>query len=165
MYDVRRGGGFSFKELSPCSAKAANRRVASLLLGLGSGVQTRCFKCVSTESTYWAWYFSDDWKLTNKLTLNLGLRYELEIPRHERYNRVNVFDANVASPLAGPSGLTNLKGGLVFAGVNGTSAQQFQADKNNLAPRLGFAYQAAERSSGAVAVFSMRRRCAPRAAR
>ena len=143
-------GNFTFDKTftqgpNPNAATAiAGDGMASMLLGLGSGVQTRCFKCVSTQSTYWAWYFADDWKLTGKLTLNLGLRYELEIPRHERYNRVNVFDTNVASPLAGPAGLPNLKGGLVFAGVNGTSPQQFQADKNNLAPRFGFAYQAAK---------------------
>ncbi|MBI3682311.1 MAG: TonB-dependent receptor [Acidobacteria bacterium] len=116
--------------------------MASMLLGLGGGVMTKCFKCVSTQSTYWAWYVADDWKVSNKLTLNLGLRYELEIPRHERYNRINVFDPLAASPLAGPAGSPNLKGGLVFAGVSGVSAQQFEADRNNFAPRFGFAYQA-----------------------
>ena len=143
-------GNFTFDKTltqgpNPNAATAvAGDGIATLLLGSGGGVQTRCFKCVSTQSTYWAWYFADDWKIGRKLTLNLGLRYELEIPRHERYNRVNVFDPNVASPLAGPSGLPNLKGGLVFAGVNGVSAQQFPADTNNFAPRLGFAYQAAQ---------------------
>jgi hypothetical protein len=124
------------------ATNTAGDPMASFLLGAGTGVMTKCFKCVSTQSTYWAWYFADDWKLTSKLTLNLGLRYELEIPRHERYNRINVFDPNVPSPLAGPAGLPNLKGGLVFAGVNGVSAQQFDADRNNFAPRFGFAYQA-----------------------
>ncbi|HTM47356.1 MAG TPA: TonB-dependent receptor [Bryobacteraceae bacterium] len=142
-------GNFTFDKTftqgpNPNAATAiAGDGMASMLLGLGGGIQTRCFKCVSTQSTYWAWYFSDDWKVTGKLTLNLGLRYELEVPRHERYNRVNVFDAGVASPLAGPAGLPGLKGGLVFAGVNGVSPQQFQTDRNNLAPRLGFAYQVA----------------------
>ncbi|MBI4909050.1 MAG: carboxypeptidase regulatory-like domain-containing protein [Acidobacteria bacterium] len=124
------------------ASNTAGDGMASLLLGLGNGVLTRCFKCVSTQSMYYGWYFSDDWKVTNKLTLNLGLRYELEIPRHERYNRVNVFDPFVTSPLASRAGLPNLKGGLVFAGVNGESAQQFPADTNNWAPRFGFAYQA-----------------------
>ena len=125
------------------ATQIAGDGIASFLLGLGSGVQTRCFKCVSTQSTYWGWYFADDWKVSRKLTLNLGLRYELEVPRHERYNRVNVFDPNIASPLAGPAGLPDLKGGLIFAGVNGAPTQQFQTDRNNFAPRLGFAYQAA----------------------
>ncbi len=121
----------------------AGDAIASLLLGLGSGgTFTKCFKCVSTQSTYWAGYFGDDWKVSGKLTLNLGLRYELETPRTERYNRLNVFDPNVASPLAGPAGLPNLQGGLVFAGVNGNSRRQFPVDANNFAPRFGFAYQA-----------------------
>ncbi|MBI4876319.1 MAG: carboxypeptidase regulatory-like domain-containing protein [Acidobacteria bacterium] len=116
--------------------------MASFLVGVGDGTLTKCFKCVSTQSTYWGWYFSDDWKATGTLTLNLGIRYELEIPRHERYNRVNVFNPDVPSPLAGPAGLPNLKGGLEFAGVEGRSSQQFPADRNNFAPRFGFAYQA-----------------------
>lgn len=141
-------GNFSFDKTftqgpNPNAASAvAGDGMASFLLGLGSGVMTKCFKCVSTQSTYWAWYFADDWKVSNKLTFNLGLRYELEIPRHERYNRVNVFDAEAASPLSGPAGLPSLRGGLVFAGVNGVSPQQFDADRNNFAPRAGFAYQA-----------------------
>ena len=126
------------------ASQVAGDGMASFLLGLGSGTMTKCFKCVSTQSTYWAWYFADDWKPTRKLTLNLGLRYDLEIPRHERYNRVNVFDQLVASPLAGPSGIGALRGGLLFAGIGGMSAQQFPADKNNLAPRFGFAYQVAK---------------------
>jgi hypothetical protein len=140
-------GNFTFDKTftqgpNPNAATAiAGDGIASFLLGLGGGTQTRCFKCVSTQSTYWAWYVADDWKVSRKLTLNIGLRYELEIPRHERYNRVNVFDPYVGSPLAGPAGLPNLKGGLVFAGINGASAQQFGTDSNNLAPRLGFAYQ------------------------
>jgi hypothetical protein len=141
-------GNFSFNRTATQgpnpnqASQVAGDGMASFLLGLGSGTLTKCFKCVSTQSTYWAWYFADDWKLTNKLTLNLGVRYELEIPRHERYNRVNVFDTQVASPLAAKSGLANLRGGLIFAGTEGMSAQQFPADKNNVAPRFGFAYQA-----------------------
>ncbi len=140
-------GNFSFDKSftqgpNPNAATAiAGDGMASMLLGLGSGTMTKCFKCVSTQSTYWAIYFADDWKLNSKLTLNLGIRYELEVPRIERYNRVNVFDPLVASPLAGPSGLSGLTGGLQFAGVGGFSRQQFDTDKNNIAPRFGFAYQ------------------------
>lgn len=118
--------------------------IASFLLGLGSGTVTKGFKDVATQSTYWAGYLGDDWKVTGRLTFNLGVRYEVDVPRTERYNRINVFDPTVASPLAGPTGIANLRGGLEFVGVDGRSRQQFPTDRNNWAPRFGFAYEAAK---------------------
>ena len=43
---------------------------------------------VSTQSPYWGLFVQDDIKVSRSLTINLGLRYELEIPRSERYNRL-----------------------------------------------------------------------------
>jgi hypothetical protein len=120
----------------------AGDAIASFLVGLGAGTYTKGFKGVSTQSTYWGFYFGDDWKVSQKLTLNLGIRYEFETPRTERYDRVNVFNPTVASPLAGPAGLPNLVGGLEFAGVDGRGRRQFPTDSNNIAPRFGFAFQA-----------------------
>ena len=54
---------------------------------------------------------------------------------------MNYFDPTVASPLAGPSGIPGLKGGIVFVGINGQGPRQFSTAWNNVAPRLGFAYQ------------------------
>ncbi|MGH9719352.1 MAG: TonB-dependent receptor, partial [Bryobacteraceae bacterium] len=122
------------------ASAAAGDAIASLLLGLGGGTYTKGFKGVSTQSTYWGFYFGDDWKATRRLTLNLGIRYEFEPPRTERYDRVNVFNPSVPSPLAGPAGIPNLVGGLQFAGVEGRSRRQFPIDSNNIAPRFGFAY-------------------------
>ena len=119
--------------------------LASFLLGIGGGVYTKGFKGVSTQSTYYGWYIADDWKLSARLTLNLGLRYELDVPRTERYNRMNYFDALAPSPLAGPAGLAGLTGGLVFVGVEGRDRRQFPTDRDNWAPRFGFAYQATRR--------------------
>lgn len=128
---------------NPNAASAiAGDTMGSFLLGLAaSGTLTKQFKAVGTVSNYYAWYIADDWKVSRKLTLNLGLRYELDVPRVERYNRMNYFDPLAPSPLAGPSGLANLTGGLVFVGVDGNSRRQFPTDANNWAPRFGFAYQ------------------------
>jgi hypothetical protein len=125
---------------SAASATAGNG-FASLLLGTGSGDLIQNFKDVAAQSFYHAFYIQDDWRATRKLTLNLGLRYDLDTPRTERYNRMNYFDPFIPSPLAKPAGLPDLRGGLVFVGVNGASPYQYNWDRNNLAPRFGFAYQ------------------------
>lgn len=112
-----------------------------MLLGIGSGTMTQNSKIADTTSYYYAWYFADDWKVSRKLTLNLGFRYEVEVPRTERHNRMNYFDPNVPSPLAGPAGLPGLTGGIVFVGVNGIGPLQFPIPWKEAAPRLGFAYE------------------------
>jgi hypothetical protein len=69
----------------------------------------------------------------------LGLRYELETPYTERYNRDSYgFDPNAPSPLKVPG--LDLRGGILFAGVNGNPRGQGNLDTNNFAPRFGFAW-------------------------
>jgi len=93
-------------------------------------------------------YLQDDWRVTKKLTLNLGLRYDLDTPRTERYDRMNYFDPGASSPLASKvPGYSNLTGGLVFVGINGRPRSQYKRDNNNVAPRFGFAYQVSSTTS------------------
>lgn len=139
-------GGFSFPtswtqgpDPNAASANSGNG-FASLLVGMGSGYMTQDYKNVATQSYYLAEYLQDDWRITPKLTLNLGVRYDLDSPRTERFNRMNYFDPTVASPFA--SEVPGLTGGLVFVGVNGKSRHQYDVDWNNVAPRIGFAYAA-----------------------
>lgn len=99
---------------------------------------------IASENYQFAGYFQDNWRATNKLTLNFGLRYEVTLPRTERHNRQNWFDPNVTSPLqvpgVGPNGGDGpLVGGEVFA----SSAQRkiVDTDWKDWQPRFGFAYQ------------------------
>lgn len=119
------------------SANAGNS-TATMLLGLGSGSLIQNFKDVAAQSFYTALYFQDDWRVTNRLTLNLGIRYDLDSPRTDRYDRMNYFDPSAMTMLPG---FGELRGGLMFVGVNGSSRHQYNWDTNNFAPRIGFAYQ------------------------
>jgi hypothetical protein len=101
-------------------------------------------------------FFQDNWKVTRKLTLNLGLRYEFETPESERYNRaVMGFNPSAEQPWAeqvmanyalnptpeiAPSQFL-LTGGLTFPGVGGHGQSLYHADYAEVEPRLGFAYQ------------------------
>jgi len=113
--------------------------LASLLIGFpqgGSGYGIDV--AVTTQNTAHAWFVQDNWRPTSRLTLNLGLRYELTLPRTERYNRMSWVDPNAASPLQVP-GLPQLNGGLVFASDQQRSP--YEVDTMNFAPRIGLAYR------------------------
>ena len=141
-------GVFSFSPAftqgpDPLRASAtAGNTMASFLLGTAASGSAAISATVDYQTLYYAGYIQDDFKISNRLTLNLGLRYEFETPRTERYNRLSYFDPSAANPIAAQVGVPNLKGGLRFAGVNGNSRYWSQPDTNNFGPRFGFAYRA-----------------------
>lgn len=148
VWEARNAGAFSFtagftQGPNPVAASAtAGYGFASFLLGAGSaGNLLQGWKNVASASTYHGFYVQDDWRLTSKLTLNLGVRYDFDVPRTERYNRMNWFDPDVPSPLNNTPGYANLTGGVKFVGVDGNPRRQFDGDWNNIAPRVGLAYQ------------------------
>jgi hypothetical protein len=112
--------------------------MASFLMGLGNGSLDNNTG-VSIINKYYGFFLQDDFRVSSRLTLNMGLRYEFETPRTERYDRATRgFDVNATSPLR-PFGQT-YRGGLVYAGVNGVDRGIYNPDRNNFAPRFGFAY-------------------------
>ena len=164
VWEARSAGTFNFaagftQGPNPNQASStAGHSMASLLLGAGTtgNVLIRNWKNVASQSFYHGLYVQDDWRITSRLTLNLGLRYDLDLPRTERFNRMNWFDENATSPLAKiVPGFPNLRGGVRFVGVDGNPRTQFNKDLNNWAPRIGFAYQAGEKTAlrGAFGLF------------
>src|SRR5579859_2478286 len=102
---------------------------------------------VAGQQIYRGFYVDDTFRITNKLTLNLGLRYELQGPWSERFNRQSQFDPNAQSWLANPTvtagllnvaGLPGLKGDVSLVGTG--QRTNIPLPKDNVAPRLGFAY-------------------------
>src|SRR5262249_27812825 len=111
--------------------------IASLLLGYGGSGGINIQPAVADLSKETAFYFQDDWRVFPKLTINLGLRYEWSTPYAERYNRVQFSDFYGDSGITVPGFSGPLKGITEFAG-NGK--RNLPADRNNVAPRLGIAY-------------------------
>ncbi|HYA26038.1 MAG TPA: TonB-dependent receptor [Terriglobales bacterium] len=126
---------------------------ASILTGYALGASIHLVPAVADKSKETAFYALDDWKVTPKLTLNLGLRYEWSTPYSERYNRetfsnftgdtgINIpvnRDASGMFPYLGQIG--EVMGTTVFPTSGHRNAN---VDRNNFAPRLGFAYQLAQ---------------------
>ena len=53
----------------------------------------------ATEDRQYAWYRQENWKVNHRLTLNLGLRYDVSMPRTDRFNRQNWLDLDAAFPV------------------------------------------------------------------
>ncbi|MCX6602565.1 MAG: carboxypeptidase regulatory-like domain-containing protein, partial [Acidobacteria bacterium] len=109
---------------------------ASFLLGAASGGGFRYPGDTAFQWPYYAWYAQDDFKVSKKLTLNIGLRYELPIPKIERNGKNSNFCPTCPNAAAG-----GLPGAMVIAGVNGAPERFGDTRKNAFGPRLGFAYQ------------------------
>lgn len=112
--------------------------VASFLLGYPSSATESTNVSNAYQQVYYAGFVQDDWRLTPKLTLNYGLRWDYESPMSERNNQQNAgFCFTCASPLQA-TGL-NLTGGLLF--TNSSHRNPYKQDFDNWQPRVGVAYQ------------------------
>jgi len=143
------GGSFGFNKLFTSKAGVGGNEIASLLLGLpASGSAPHDPAEFEWFTRYWGGYVQDDWRVTPKFTLNYGLRLEHEDGLREVQNRQTVgFDRNATNPVDGlvpkagtPLAGKTLKGGLIYAGVNGAPEQQGNPKKIKPAPRVGATY-------------------------
>jgi hypothetical protein len=145
------GGSFNFNRLTTSGYDAAGNSLnqtgdpfASFLLGQ---VQTASFtipQFVTFTGNYTSTYINDDIKLTSRLNLTFGLRFDYQMPWTERHNNFSTFDQNAPNPGAG-----GIPGALVFAGEGaGRSGRRIFDDVpiDAFGPRFGFAYRMTDRT-------------------
>jgi hypothetical protein len=92
----------------------------------------------ATANKQFGSFVQDNWRVNDKLTLNLGLRYDIDMPRTERYNRQSYVDPTAPTGITAP-GFTNLTGALRF--VTPDNRSPYNVDYGGVGPRVGFAYR------------------------
>ncbi len=134
-----------FTQRDPLRGDAASGdEFASFLLGYPASGQVDLNIDPGYQHQYYALFFQDDWKVNARLSVNLGLRWDYESSPHERYDRmIRTFAFDQPHPLAQQVPTLNLKGGVVYA--SDSNRRFFAADKNNLQPRVGLAFQLNDR--------------------
>jgi Carboxypeptidase regulatory-like domain len=169
-YRLQRENGFGFGSVSPTftfgeaftrgpldnsPVAPIGQGLASFLLGVPTSGSVNINSPRSQQADFYGVFLHNDWRVNQRLTLNLGLRYEYEGAPTERFNRsIRGFDTTVESPIAAQA-LANYRadpipelpvenfrilGGLNFAGVNGNPRGLWKPDKNNIMPRIGLAW-------------------------
>lgn len=144
------GGQFTydFTGTSQLPASGGGDALASFLIGNGGpGTGSSGYEIpnlVSTQSFQAGGFIQDSWKVNKKLTLNIGMRYDLDFPRTERYNRMNGLDPSVVSPLQVPA-LGTLHGGEIFASSSNRSPN-YNVSYVDFGPRFGIAYRPFEKT-------------------
>jgi hypothetical protein len=139
------GSSFSFSSIQtelPGFQSNTGNAFASWLMGAANGGSSQEF---TTEPGYrsgiWAFFAQDDWRATSRLTLSLGVRWEIPLPKSEAYDRMSEFSPTATDTM--PSGAT-LPGAIVWLGSCSTCLHRNSFQDHyfgDLAPRFGLAYQ------------------------
>lgn len=149
----------SFTSRTPNEAlQQTGDAIASFLLGHPATGRLGIAPQIAVQSNYLAFFVQDDWTVNRRLTLNLGLRWEVDLPNTERFNRLTNFDYNAPFPVnqitvnfPAATGLGTrtipLNGVITPVGRGGVkNRENFDRDLNNWGPRIGLAYKIDEKT-------------------
>ena len=117
---------------------------ASFMLGAvdsTSNLTLQPFSVLGARYRTYSPYFQDDWKITHKLTLNLGLRWDYSRAYHETLDRFSYLNPNITNPVTGNNGALEFAGTWGGSGVSCNCDSPFQTYWKNWGPHVGFAYQ------------------------
>ncbi len=120
---------------NPAASANTGNGIASLLLGFPTSANVLDSDLLDRRAKYFALFVQDDWKVTQNLTLNIGVRWESHTPKFDANNRMNGFDPVAVNPVSGTPGV------VTFAGKNGLGSQLYGGDWNNFMPRIGIAWK------------------------
>jgi trimeric autotransporter adhesin len=141
------GGNFNFEYVTANGGVASLTRTnaqrginaAGPLLGVGLWwIRPGANVNPAFSQKYFAVYSQNDWRASSKLTLNLGLRYEVQPGPTERFDRMSAYDLEATTAFGTP-------GAIAFPGVDGYSRNLWDTTYDNVGPRLGAAYQINDR--------------------
>lgn len=128
-------GSFGFTGVftqNPRQRPGSGNALADLLLGLPNTITTGSTSDAQERARNYYWYLQDDWNITPNFTLNLGVRYELTSPYYDARNRLANLVLDSGDPLYGQ---------YVVAGDPRLPRSLQNTDRNNWAPRIGFAWK------------------------
>ena len=122
--------------------------MASFMIGYATGWDAYEIPASpATQNFQYAGFVQDNWHISDRLTVNLGLRYDVDMPRTERYNRMSYFDPNAASPVTGVAASAacpacgDIHGSFEYVGADGNPSRPFNDYWGAIGPRLGLAYR------------------------
>ncbi len=128
---VHETAGFNFGAESPVGNAYT---IPSFMLGIANRVTTRGDRSRATNFNYYAAFIQDDFKVTSRLTLNLGLRWDMETPLTERYDRITFWDPDAPAPFKINPGY-NFAAAVRAAGLDPATVRTPDWAKNNAFPR------------------------------
>jgi hypothetical protein len=140
---AHQGGNFNFEYVTASGGVAnlvttnAQRGVNAAAMLLGTGVwwiRPGANVAPAFSQKYFAIYSQNDWRATSKLTINLGMRWEVQPGPTERFNRMSSWDFTAKSAFG-------TQGAIAFPGVGGYSRNLWDTTYDNFGPRVGAAYQ------------------------
>lgn len=159
QFSLNGGQGWTNGPFDNSGAAAIGQEFASMLLGLPTAGSFDINGKQISQAKYYAFFVQDNYRMLKNLTLNLGLRYERDLPTTERNNEgVTGFDTAATNPInaqaqanfaANPApGVTfpsPLTGGLIYASAGQRAL--YQTTATNFSPRIGFAYVPVQNTS------------------